>query len=66
MATQTRVTTVCDMPHDPDVEGTPITFALEGVGEFAIDLCGDCTARFFVPIIKESRRVKKARSHKKK
>jgi hypothetical protein len=69
MATQTITTTVCDMPHQPDVEGTPIWFTLKGVGSFEIDLCGDCTAKFFVPLVKESRRVKKdaaPRSHHKK
>ena len=60
MATQTIVTTVCDMPHSvSDTEEGVATFELysKSAGRYEVDLCRGCAAKIFAPAVKNGRKV---------
>jgi hypothetical protein len=56
MATQTQVTTICDMPHRDEPSGMPVTVMFDG-NEYTVDLCAECAQKMILPLIKNGRKV---------
>jgi hypothetical protein len=62
MTTSTITLTICDMPHDDEVDGAMTVTVSTPDGTWDVDVCPDHGAKFLMPVITAGRQQRRARA----